>query len=148
MLCRGCKREYLRGREVSERDLRYLFVVHVRAAEKLKRRCLLEPWHILKHTTSPQPLRLVPSLSFKSADSRFSACIGRDPNMQRAMYLWGRFQRDLCGHTSSPSASCQIPIFAGIHSGSALAFLNIHKYTAVEFAVQTHKYNIQIHKYT
>ena len=39
--------------EVSERDLRHLFVVHARAAKKLKRRCLQEPWHILKHTTSP-----------------------------------------------------------------------------------------------
>ena len=36
--------------EVSERDLRSLFVVHVRAGRKLKRRRLLEPWHILKRT--------------------------------------------------------------------------------------------------
>ena len=119
--------------EVSERDLRYLFVVHVRAAEKLKRRCLLEPWHILKHTTLPlSGFQIIPSQIF-----RFQIyCIGRDVNMQRAVYLWGRFQRDLCGHTSSPSASCQIPIFAGIHSGSAA----LHWPFFTNTQQQTHKY--------
>ena len=72
--------------EVSEWDLRYLFVVHVRAAKKLKRRCLLEPWHMLKRTLLPFPLQ-----NFhlkKNWIALFQIyCRSTHPNMQQAMYV-------------------------------------------------------------